>query len=54
MDKNANILIEENAFENVVCQMKAILSWPHFSDYILHFQWNEVKCHKVSLMITQE
>ena len=22
------------------------------SDYILHFQWNRVKCHKVSLMIT--
>ena len=51
IDKNANILIEENSFENVVCKMTAILSWPHFSDYILHFQWNQVKCHKVSLMI---
>ena len=26
----------------------------HFSDYILHFQWNQVKCHKASFMITQE
>ena len=53
-DKNANILIDENAFQNVVCKMMAILFRSHFSDYILHFQWNQVKCHKVSLMITQE
>ena len=38
IDKNANILIEENAFENVVYKMTAILSRTHFNDYILHFQ----------------
>ena len=54
IDKNANILIKGNAFENVVCKMTAILSRPHFSDYIWHFQWNQVKCHKASLMITQK
>ena len=53
IDKIAIILIEENAFEYVVCKMIAIYSWPHFSDHILHFQWNQVKCHKVSLMKTQ-
>ena len=26
----------------------------HFSIYILHSQWNQVKCHKASFMITQE
>ena len=31
-----------------VCKMTAILSRPHFSDYIWHLQWNQVTCHKVS------
>ena len=52
-DTNANILIQENASENVVFKMTAILSRPNFKDYNLHFQWNQVKWHKVSLMITQ-
>ena len=55
-DKNANILIEENAIENVVCKMRmtAILSRPHVSEYILHFQWIRLNVTiKVSLMITR-
>ena len=45
--------LKKNAFEYVVCKMTAILSLPHFSDYILHFRWKQVKCHKVSLMINK-
>ena len=30
--------------------MTAILSRAHFSYYILHFLWNQIKCHKESLM----
>ena len=34
IDKNASILIEENALK--------MSSRPNFSDHILHFQWNQV------------
>ena len=27
-NRNSNIFIQENAFENVVCEMAAILFWP--------------------------
>ena len=31
-NENSKLFIQENMFENVVCEMAAILSWPHYID----------------------
>ena len=39
LNRNSNIFIQENAFENVVCETAAILSWPQcVNSSILKFQ----------------
>ena len=36
-NRNSNRFIQENAFESVVCEMRAILSWPQ---YVNEYLWN--------------
>ena len=47
LNRNTKLFIQENAFENVVCKMAAILSWLQWAEYYhnktVHISWNI--CH---------
>ena len=41
-DRNSNIFIQENAFETIVCEMAAILSW---EDELTNPFWDKMACN---------
>ena len=43
-NQNFNIFIQENAFENVICEMSAILSRPHVLTLVSRSQWVHPSC----------
>ena len=51
MNQNATIFLEENAFENVICKLAAILSRPHsvYGMRTIAIFFDETKINIVSL-----
>ena len=48
-NRNSNIFIEENTFENVVCEMSAILPWPQCVKWYHQEHWEGVSDHQAQV-----